>query len=125
MIALALLLAAQALPAPGSVTEWEALPDDQSGRNFLDPASIRRDGDIAYAMVRGVAHPGDTDAIQSAMMRIRIDCRARTFGFEAVDAYGADGRFLRSREVAPGAVASRPTGELASFVRLVERACGR
>lgn len=123
MIALALLLAAQVLPAPGSVPAWEALPEDPSGRNFLDPANIRRDGDIVYIVVRGVAHPGDTDEIQSLMMRVRVDCRARTFGIEAADAYDGEGRFLRSREVAPREVASEPPGRLASFNRLVERAC--
>lgn len=125
MIALALLLAAQVLPAPGSVTGWEALPDDPSGRNFLDPASIRRDGDIARVVVRSVAHRGDTDEIQSVVMRLRIDCRASSFGIEAIDAYGAEGRFLESHQMEPGAVANQPTDNLASFVRLVERACGR
>lgn len=124
MIAMALLLAAQMLPAPGSVAEWEALPEDPSGRNFLDPASIRRDGDIARAVIRGVAHPGDTDAIQSVVMRVRVDCRARNFVAEAIDAYGADGRLLHSVEVEPGTVASEPAGTLASYNRLVERACG-
>ena len=125
MIAAAfLILAAQALPTPGSVAAWETLPEDEFGANFLDPASIRRDGDITHVVVRAVAHQVGADRVHTIMMRFRIDCRARRYGFEAADAYGADGRLIRSREAAPGAVASDPF-DIDNFGRMAARVCGQ
>lgn len=114
-------LAAQALPAPGSVTGWETLPDDASGHNFLDPASLRRDGDVVRVLVRGVANSVAANGIKSMMMRFRVDCRQRTLGIEAADGYDANGRLLGSR-VAP-AVAMAPVAGMASLTALVARAC--
>jgi imidazolonepropionase-like amidohydrolase len=118
-------LAAQALPAPGSVTGWEPLPDDPSGRNFLDPASIRRQGDLVRVVVRGVAHSVAANGIESMMMRVRVDCRQRTLGVEAVDGYGADGRLLGSQVAPASAVAMAPAAGMASFAAIVARACRR
>jgi hypothetical protein len=118
-------LAAQALPAPGSITGWETLPDDASGRNFLDPASIRREGDLARAVVRGVAHGVLANGIQSMMMRFRVDCRQRTIGIEATDGYGADGRLIGSRVAPGGVVAMAPAAGMASLAAIVARACRR
>lgn len=118
-------LAAQALPAPGSITGWETLPDDPSGRNFLDPASIRRQGDLARVVVRGVAHGAEANGIASMMMRVRVDCRRRTLGIEAADGYGADGRLLGSRVAPEAMVAMAPAAGMPSLAALVARACRR
>jgi surface-adhesin protein E len=118
-------LAAQALPAPGSITGWEPLPDDESGHNFLDPASVRREGDLVRVVVRGVAHSVAANGIQSMMMRFRVDCRQRTLGIEATDGYGADGRLLGSRVAPASAVAMMPVAGMASLAALVARACRR
>lgn len=124
MIAAAfLILAAQALPAPGSVTSWETLPEDGYGTNFLDPATIRREGGIAHATIRAVAHRVGADRVHTIMMRFRIDCGARTYGFEAADAYDADGRLIRSRVAAPGTVESNPF-DIDNFGRMATRVCG-
>jgi hypothetical protein len=117
--------AAQALPAPGTVTGWEPLPDDASGHNFLDPASIRREGDLARVVVRGVAISAPAAGIASIMMRFRVDCRRQTLGIEAADGYGADGRLLGSRVAPPSAVAMAPVAGMASFAAIVARACRR
>ncbi|MEA3011488.1 MAG: hypothetical protein QOD42_33 [Sphingomonadales bacterium] len=116
-------LAAQALPAPGSVAGWETLPDDASGHNFLDPASIRRDGDLVRIIVRGVASSVGASGLKSMMMRFRIDCRQRTLGVEAADGYGADGRLIGSRVAQPTEMAMTPIPEMASLAALVARAC--
>ena len=123
MTVLLAALAAQALPAPGSITGWETLPDDASGHNFLDPASVRRAGDLVRVVVRGVAHNVLANGIQNMMIRFRVDCRQRTVGVEATDGYGADGRLIVSR-TAP-AVAMTPAAGLASLTALVARACRR
>ncbi|HEV7661058.1 MAG TPA: surface-adhesin E family protein [Allosphingosinicella sp.] len=118
-------LAAQALPAPGSVTGWETMPDDPSGHNFLDPASIRRQGDLVRVVVRGVALSAEGTGIASIMMRFRIDCRRRAIGVEAADGYGADGRLLGSRVAPEAAVTMAPVTDMASFAAIVARACRR
>ena len=118
-------LAAQALPAPGSVTGWETLPDDPSGHNFLDPASIRRQGDLVRVVVRGVASDPAATGFQSIMMRFRVDCRRRALGIEAADGYGADGRLVGSRVAPEAAVTMAPVTDMASFTAIVERACRR
>jgi hypothetical protein len=116
-------LAAQALPAPGSITGWENLPDDASGHNFLAPASINRDGDVVRVLVRGVANRVAATGLKSMMMRFRVDCRQRTLGIEAVDGYGADGRLIGSRVAPPATVAMTPVPGLPSLAALVARAC--
>jgi hypothetical protein len=116
-------LAAQVLPAPGSITGWETLPDDPSGHNFLDPASIRRQGNLVRVVVRGVALSAAEAGIGSIMMRFRVDCRRRTLGIEAADGYGADGRLLGSRVAPEAAVTMAPPADMASFAAIVARAC--
>jgi hypothetical protein len=116
-------LAAQALPAPASVTGWEALSDDAEGHNFLDPASIRRDGDLARVVVRGVANSVAATGIKSMMMRFRVDCRRRMLGVEAADGYGADGRLIGSRVATEAQVAMAPVPDTGSLTGLVARAC--
>ena len=116
-------LAAQALPTPRAVAAWETLPDDAAGHYFLDPASISRDGDIARALVRGVANQVQASGRKTMMMRFRIDCRARAIGIEAADGYDAAGRLLGSQRIPPEQVASAPIGDRASLAALADRAC--
>lgn len=124
MIAVALLLAAQILPAPDSVPVWEAFQEDAESRNFFDPASIRRDGAVARVVIRSVMHRA-TAGFKTVMIRARIDCRRRAIGIEATDGYGEDGRLIRSAEPPPSAIAMTPVGNVPTYARLVERACGR
>ena len=128
MIALALLLAAQILPAPGSVPVWEPLPEDEEGRHFYDPASISRDGDIARVVYRSVFRVLDEADARSMMRRYQFRCAARTMGLEAVDAYGEDGRFIESREAEGDTVFIEPIDPASTplrLVRLAERVCSR
>lgn len=128
MIAIALLLAAQILPAPDSVPAWEILAEDEEGRHFFDPASIRRDGDIARVVYRTINRVLDEGGTRSLMRRIQIHCTARTMGLEVADAYGEDGRLIESSEAEADTVAIEPIDPASTpprFVRLAERVCGR
>ncbi len=124
ILILAATFAAQVLPAPNSVPAWAFVAEDASGRIYVDPASVRRDGDIARILVRGVAKRPAASGASVMMMRFRFDCRQRTIGIEAVDGYGADGRLTGSREATPETVAAAPVGNVASTTRVFERACG-
>jgi surface-adhesin protein E len=128
MIALALLLAAQILPAPDSIPVWEPLPDDEEGRHFYDPASISRDGDVARVVYRSIFRELDEGDARSMMRRIQIHCTARTMGLEVADAYGEDGRLVESSQAEADTVAIEPIDPASTpprFLRLAERVCGR
>jgi hypothetical protein len=128
MIAIALLLAAQILPAPNSIPVWEPLPDDEEGRHFYDPASISRDGDVARVVYRSIFRELDEGDVRSMMRRIQIHCTARTMGLEVADGYGEDGGLLESSQAEADTVAIEPidpAGTSPRFVRLAERVCGR
>jgi len=128
MIAVALLLAAQILPAPDSIPVWEPLPDDAEGRHFYDPASISRDGDVARVVYRSIFRELDEGDVRSMMRRIQIHCTARTMGLEVADGYGEDGGLLESSQAEGDTVAIEPidpAGTPARFLRLAERVCGR
>ena len=128
MIALALLLAVQILPAPDSVPVWEPLPEDEEGRHFYDPASISRDGDVARVVYRSIFRELDEGDVRSMMRRIQIHCAARTMGLEVADAYGEDGRLVESSQAEADTVAIEPIDPASTpprFLRLAERVCGR
>jgi hypothetical protein len=128
MIAVALLLAAQILPAPDSIPVWEPLPDDEEGRHFYDPASISRDGDVARVVYRSIFRELDESDARSMMRRIQIHCAARTMGLEVADVYGEDGRLIESRGAEGDTVYVEPINAAdipLHWVRLAERVCGR
>jgi hypothetical protein len=128
MIAMALLLAAQILPAPDSIPVWEQLPDDEEGRHFYDPASISRDGDVARVVYRSIFRELDEGDVRSMMRRIQIHCAARTMGLEVADAYGDDGRLVESSQAEADTVAIEriePASTPPRFLRLAERLCGQ
>lgn len=118
MIAAAALAAQPTLPDYGARVAWEQVLDDQHGRIEIDPASIRRAGDVARFHVRMTNKEGRINAPFSvAMMAIVIDCRARTSGIEAGRAYDGDGALVRSRAVEADAVemAAFETGSAEDF----------
>ena len=129
MIAIALLLAAQILPAPDSIPVWEPLPEDAEGRHFYDPASISRDGDIARVVYRSIFRELDEGDVRSMMRRYPDPLR------RPHDGPRGGGRLWRGRPVAwsrskaeGDTVAIEPIDPASTpprFVRLAERVCGR
>jgi hypothetical protein len=123
-LAMLLALALQALPAPDSV-QWEPLTVDQDGRNSIDPASISREGDLARFTLRVDFHdPASHGGVRVAMSLMRMDCRRRTLGIQAADAYGEDGRLIQSRAVEPAEIAYTPLASWARHERIRARVCG-
>ena len=121
ILILAAALAAQVLPAPGTV-RWEFVAEDASGRIYLDPASMRRDGDIARILVRGVSKRPAASGASVMMMRFRFDCASAPShrGGDGM-ARTAAGRIARGDAETVGAA---PVGNLASTTRVFARACG-
>jgi hypothetical protein len=106
MAILAAALAAQILPAPGTV-RWERMIEESSGASYIDPASLARDGDVVRFLNRTDRNV-EGDAIRMLVVRVAIDCRRRMIGMIEGDAYGESGRFLRSIPAGPGAIAFEP-----------------
>lgn len=119
---LAAALAAQTLPAPGAV-QWEEVAQDGGGRYAIDPASIARDGDIVRFVMRATGAQANADGTDAAVVRYVMDCRRRTWGVLAADAYrGA--AFAFSRETEAAEVEMRPVAADSGEARLQRRACG-
>jgi hypothetical protein len=119
---LAAALAAQTLPAPGAV-QWEEVAQDGGGRYAIDPASIARDGDKVRFVMRATGAAANADGTSVAVVRYVMDCRRRTWGVLAADAYRGDA-FAFARETAEDEVQMRPIAADSGEARLQRRACG-
>lgn len=118
-----LLLALQALPAPGAV-QWELVVDDREGQTYIDPASLVRDGDVVRVLNRLDPSPAMRPQRMPVVVRVVFDCRRITFGLEAYDQYDDGGRFVRSG-AASAQVNLQPLGSSPSHNRMHARVCGR
>lgn len=116
-------LAAQVLPAPGTV-RWEPLADESSGPSFIDPGSLTRDGDVVRFRSRSDRRVVAADGIRMLVVQAAIDCRRRMVGFGGGDAYGEGGRFLYSIPVGPGAVQFQPLPASPGVDQVFRRVCG-
>jgi len=117
-------LIAQALPATASVRWEEVLPADNSGRNFVDPTSLSRDGERVRFLMRSVGHQTNADGAAAFNMRVEIDCRARTFTLLVADSYRPDGTLLASVALTPEQLQPTPVAEINDQDRLLPRVCG-
>ena len=124
LLLVALMLALQTLPAPDSA-RWEEVNTDSAGRNAIDPPSLTRNGDIARFRLRvRYDDPAASRGVSVAISDILFDCRRRTYGIVAVDAYGSDGRLLLSRAVELSAVEYMPLVTLDNHEPIRIRVCG-
>jgi hypothetical protein len=122
MLILAAALAAQTLPAPGAV-QWEDVAQDGGGRYAIDPASIARHGDQVRFLMRALGAQANPDGTSAAVVRYVIDCRRRTWGVLAADAYRGDA-FAYSRETGEDEIEMQPIPEGGGGGQLQRRACG-
>ncbi|HEV7661057.1 MAG TPA: surface-adhesin E family protein [Allosphingosinicella sp.] len=118
---LASALAAQLLPAPGSV-RWERMIEEPSGASYIDPASLARDGDVVRFLNR-TDRSAQGDEIRMLVVRVAVDCRQRLIGMVEGDAYGEGGRFLRSIPAQAGGVAFQPLAAGAGPDQVFQRVC--
>ena len=124
LFAAALLASQPVLPEPGANVGWEQIIADADGRILIDPASIRRAGDVARFTVRMVTAEGREGAnFAEAIMAVVLDCRARTHGFEAGRAFDRAGRQIHARAVAAGEVQLSPIGEGSAEADYHRRVC--
>lgn len=119
----AIAAAAQALPAPGAIADWQLTAEDEESQTFLDPASIERRGAIVHFLIRSVDRVTPPDGIRSMMMRLAVDCAHYASGVEAVDAYDERGVLIASRATARSEIKFEPMGRFAGDPATYRRMC--
>jgi hypothetical protein len=125
LLALAAAFAMQADPmlAPVQGADWEPIAEDVDGRYFIDPASLRRAGDLAYFRIRAEARPGGISGTYTALFGIVMNCATRTSGYESGQLFDAEGRPFHERQFAPGEVEFRPIRAGSSEDQIYPRVC--
>ena len=98
MLSAALLL--QPLPEPRSV-HWESIADGDVTYDFIDPATIVREGDIVSYTSRLTDPLGSMDGIIVMVIRHARNCRTGREGFLGIDGYNEDWRLVASRRTQP------------------------
>jgi len=86
VLAAAILTQAPLLPAPDS-QRWETLPGDPAAPLAIAPASVTRRGDRVTFLARTQSAVRYSSDPLVSIMRMTIDCRARSIVIEATDAY--------------------------------------
>lgn len=121
---LAAALAAQILPAPGTV-RWEPLVEEPSGPSFIDPDSLAREGHFVRYVRRTDLLVADADGVRMKILILVQHCRRPATGLIAGDLYGEDGRFLRSIRNASGGILFFPMSSGAQPRQVHRRVCAR
>ncbi len=96
LVAIAAALLMEPFPAPRSV-QWEPIQEGDVTYDFIDPATIERDGDIVSYTSRLTDPLGGPDGITIMVIRHARNCRTRQQGFLGIDGYNADWRRVVSR----------------------------
>jgi len=124
-LAAALALAVQpVLPRPDDRVAWETVVEDADGRILLDPASVRREGDLVRFHIRIIPAEGSKVAqFAQAIMAVVLDCRAHTSGFAAGQTYDRAGNLVQSRETPPDEVSMVAFDRDAAEERYHARVC--
>jgi hypothetical protein len=99
IIALAAFLLLQPFPEPRSV-QWEPIREGDATYDFIDPATIVRDGDIVSYTSRLTDPLGGPDGVAIMVLRHARNCRTQWEGFLGIDGYNAEWRLVASRRTA-------------------------
>lgn len=122
LAAAALLL--QSLPAPRSV-HWEIVGEGDTAYDFIDPATIVREGDIvSYTSRLTSVLPEETGGVALMVIRNARNCRTGRTGFSAIDGYDAEGRLIVSRRTPPADILYREDSPGPRAPLVHRRVCG-
>ncbi|HEV7661060.1 MAG TPA: hypothetical protein VGO55_14575 [Allosphingosinicella sp.] len=120
--AAALLL--QSLPAPRSV-QWEIVGEGGTAYDFIDPATVVREGDIVHYTSRLTSVlPDETGGIRIMVIRNAPNCRTGRTGFSAIDGYDAEGRLVVARQTPPADILYREDSPGPRAPLVHRRVCG-
>ncbi|HYD11757.1 MAG TPA: surface-adhesin E family protein [Allosphingosinicella sp.] len=86
---------------PAGCTQWRLLRETPEGSTAVDPAPVRRDGDIVEIVNRAILGEAMRDGARSFNSRIRLDCRRRTSLIMHIVAYTGEGVKIFDGPAAP------------------------
>jgi hypothetical protein len=122
LVAAALVL--QSLPAPRRV-HWEIVGEGNTAYDFIDPATIVREGDIvSYTSRLTSVLPEETGGVALMVIRNVRNCRTGRTGFSAMDGYDAEGRLVASRQTRPADILYREDSPGPGAALVHRRVCG-
>lgn len=121
ILSAALLL--QPLPEPRSV-QWEQIADGGTTYDFLDPATIVREGDIVSYTTRLTDPLGNQDGPIIMVIRHARNCRTGQTGFLGIDAYNQAWQRVGSRRTRPRDVVYQDDTPGRGTELLHRRVCG-
>lgn len=81
---------------PASCPAWRSLYREGGGEMFVEPASVRRDGDRLEVRVRVLLDQAGNGGVRTYLGTYRYDCRARTATMLRFAAYDAGGGELEN-----------------------------
>jgi hypothetical protein len=98
--AAAILISAGATGQAPDAT-WIQVSRHAGGPIFIDPASVRRDGNYATVVSRTDLEQALDDGTRTLVVRYRYDCVNRTSDLLYLEQLAGDGRVLLRTEIAP------------------------
>jgi hypothetical protein len=115
-------LALDAATAPAGCPAWRLMLEGGGARIFIDPASVRRDGDRFEILFRGIfAEP--VDGARSVVMWQSFDCGARTVTTRRLVFYSAAGVPVSGHVMTSAELQAEPVTAGSSFERVRAEFC--
>lgn len=118
MIAAAL---AQAQPAP----LWRSVHSAETGEVFVDPASLRRDGQSFDITARAVFHEVTRSGMKTGITRNRYNCARQSMLTLHVHYFDANGRTIENRAATGALTRDRPVGGRSANAAILRLYCPR
>ncbi len=104
--------------------QWRLIRHNEHGDGFLDPASVRRDGDLVVFVARTIpVRPLDTGTA-SVNMRVHLDCAARTTMVVHMTAFNVEGGTIFDMD-APASERPEPVVARTAYADVMGEYCAR
>lgn len=116
------LLAAAAL-LQAEATIWRPVYQAEGGEVFVDPASLRRDGDTFEIRVRALFATVRPSGMKSGITRNRYNCARQSFLTLHVHYFDADGETLENRPARGNYALDRPVGPGSANAAILREYC--
>lgn len=117
--------AVPATAAPADCPQWRHLSRDRDGDIFVDPASVRRNGDRLEARMRVVNAREQSGRSRSANTRVWIDCVRRQGAALHMTLFATDGAQLGDFDVTGEAARPRVITPGSPSLRILADYCPR
>ncbi|HYD11752.1 MAG TPA: surface-adhesin E family protein [Allosphingosinicella sp.] len=118
------LIAAAAL-VQAEAPQWRSVHRSERGEVFVDPASLRRDGDMFEITIRALFARVQPSGMKSGITRNRYNCARQSFVTLHVRYFDADGATMEDRPARGFAAQDRPVGAGSPNATILAEYCPR